>query len=104
MLIRGMYAHGMLGMIKPQVLDSMIDRKVVSGILRSDGWAIVGRDIIRSRRRSKGYDGAEHRAFYMLNVPFERKSAMRLLIEVALVAGPLVLSLLCCRGYYENSN
>ena len=91
MLIRGMYAHGKLGMIKPQVLDSMVDRKVVPGILRSDGWAIVGRDIIRSRRRSKGYDGAEHRAFYMLNVPFERKSVMRLLIKVALVAGPLVL-------------
>ena len=91
MLIRVMYADGRLGLIKPQLLDSMADRKLVSGILRSDGWALVGRDIIRSHRRSKGYDGAERRASYMLNVPLERKSVMRLLIEVALVAGPLVL-------------
>jgi len=53
MLIRVMYADGRLGLIKPQLLDSMADRKLVSGILRSDGWALVGRDIIRSHRRSK---------------------------------------------------
>jgi hypothetical protein len=91
MLIRVMYADGRLGLIKPQLLDSMADRKLVSGILRSDGWALVGRDIIRSHRRSKSYDGPERRAFYLLNVPLERNSVMRLLIEVALVAGPLVL-------------
>ena len=91
MLIRVMYADGRLGLIKPQLLDSMADRKLVSGILRSDGWALVGRDIIRSHRRSKSYDGPERRAFYMLNIPLERRSVMRLLIEVALVASPLVL-------------
>jgi|GEM_PF-758034 len=91
MLIRVMYADGRLGLIKPQLLDSMADRKLVSGILRSDGWALVGRDIIRSHRRSKSYDGPERRAFYMLNFPLERKSVMSLLIEVALVASPLVL-------------
>jgi hypothetical protein len=91
MLIRVMYGDGRLGLIKPQLLDSMAERKLVSGILRSDGWALVGRDIIRSHRRSKSYDGPERRAFYMLNFPLERKSVMRLLIEVALVASPLVL-------------
>ncbi len=91
MLIRVRYDDGRLDMVKPQLLDKLLEANNVTSFMRSEGWAVVGRDIIRSHRRSKGYDGADRRAFYLLNVPLERKSVLRLLIAVTWVAGPLVL-------------
>ncbi len=91
MLIRVKYADGRLGLIKPQLLDSMADRKVVSGILRSDGWAIVGRDKIRRHRPSQVYDGVDRRACCMLNAPLEKELVVRLLQEIAWIVVPLVL-------------
>ena len=98
MLIRVMYADGGLGMIKPQELDSMVDRKVVSGILRSDGWAMVGRDQIRSHRHSQVYDGVDRRTCSMLNELFGMGLSMKLLQEFLLVAAVLVLTSILFSG------
>ena len=98
MLIRVMYADGGLGMIKPQELDSMVDRKVVSGILRSDGWAMVGRDRMRSHRHSQVYDGVDRRTCSMLNELFGMGLSMKLLQEFLLVAAVLVLTSILFSG------
>ena len=91
MRIRVMYDDGRLGMVKPQLLDKLLGEENVTSFMRSEGWVVVGRDTIRSHRRSLGYDGAERRTFYVLNVPLERKLVMGALMEIAWIAGPLVL-------------
>ena len=98
MLIRVMYADGGLGMIKPQELDSMVDRKVVSGILRSDGWAMVGRDRMRSHRHSPVYDGVDRRTCSMLNELFGMGLSMKLLQEFLLIAAVMVLTSILFSG------
>ena len=87
MLIRVMYDDGRLGVVKPQLLDKLLEEKNVTSFMRSEGWVVVGRDAIRSCRRSLGYSGAERRT---LNVPLERKLVMGALMEIAWIAGPLV--------------
>lgn len=98
MLIRVMYADGRVGMIKPNLLDNLLEGKIVTGFKRSDGWAVVGRDIIRSNRNSQGYDGAERRSCYTLNAPSGKGLATKLLIEVALIACVLVLTSILFSG------
>ena len=98
MLIRVMYADGRLGMIKPHLLDKLLERKIVTSFLRSDGWAVVGRDIIRRHHSSQGYDGAERRACDTLNAPLGNEFVMRLLREIAWVAGVLVPAAILLSG------
>jgi hypothetical protein len=86
-----MYDDGRFGVVKPYLLDNLLDEKKVTSFLRSDGWVVVGRDLIRSRRSSQGYDGAERRVFYTLNAPLERELVVKLLQEIAWIVGPLVL-------------
>ena len=97
MLIRVMYADGRLGMINQQLLDRMVDRKLVSGILRSEGWAIVGRDKIRGHRRSQVYEGVDRRGC-MLNAPFGMGLVMKLLQEILFIAAVLVLTSILFSG------
>lgn len=97
MLIRVMYADGRLGMIKQQLLDRMLDRKLVSGILRSDGWAIVGRDKIRRHHPSQAYEGVDRRSC-MLNAPFGMGLVTKLLQEFLLIAAVLVLTSILFSG------
>ena len=100
MLIRVMYADGRLGMIKPQLLDNMVGRKVVSGILRSDGWAIVGRDKIRRHRHTQAYDGVDRRACYILNAHFGTEQSMKLLKELLFVTAVLIFIFILFTGLF----
>ena len=61
MLIRVMYDDGRFDMVKPQILDDLLDTKKVTSFKRSDCWAVVGRDALRSSR-SQGHQGIERRA------------------------------------------
>lgn len=60
MLIRVMYSDGRFDMIKPNMLDNLLDKQSVTSFKRTSGWAVVGRDPIRSSGRSS-YRGAERR-------------------------------------------
>ena len=60
-LIRVMYRDGKFDMIKPQMLDNLLEKHKVTSFLRSNGWAVVGRDSIR-KGHSEGYWGDERRA------------------------------------------
>ena len=64
MLIRVMYKDGKFDMVKPQMLDNLLEEHKVTRFMRSTGWAVVGRDSIR-RGSSEGYWGDEHRASYV---------------------------------------
>lgn len=60
MMIRVMYSDGRFDMVKPGMLDKLIDRQVVTSFKRDTGWAVVGRDVIRSTSRNN-YRGRERR-------------------------------------------
>ena len=60
MLIRVMYSDGRFDMIKPNMLDNLLDKQSVTSFKRTSGWAVVGRDPIRSSGRFN-YHGTERR-------------------------------------------
>lgn len=60
MLIRVMYSDGRFDMVKPNLLDRLIDRQLVTSFKRTGGWAVVGRDTIRSSSQP-GYHGVDRR-------------------------------------------
>ena len=60
MLIRVMYSDGRFDMVKPSVLDNLLEQQVVTSFKRSDGWAVVGRDALRSPNRPR-YRGVDRR-------------------------------------------
>jgi len=60
MMIRVMYSDGRFDMVKPDMLDNLLDRQVVTSFKRNSGWAVVGRDPIRSSSRGN-YRGMERR-------------------------------------------
>ena len=63
MLIRVMYDDGTYDMVKPKTLDLLLERDKLTSFKRSDSWAVVGRDTIRSRSHSsQGYAAPERRA------------------------------------------
>lgn len=62
MLIRVIYTNGAYDMVRPEILDEMLARGAVAGFLRGSGWAVVGRDPVRSRSRHT-YAGPERRKF-----------------------------------------
>ena len=63
MLIRVMYDDGKFDMVKPQMLDTLLETNRVTSFKRNEGWAVVGRDTLRSRSHSsKGYAAPERRA------------------------------------------
>jgi hypothetical protein len=49
MLIRVIYDDGRFDMVKPHLLDTLLDTKRVTSFKRADTWAVIGRDAIRSR-------------------------------------------------------
>ena len=61
MLIRVMYDDGTYDMVKPKTLDLLLERDKLTSFKRSDSWAVVGRDALRSSR-SQGHKGVERRA------------------------------------------
>jgi hypothetical protein len=93
-----MYADGRLGMIKPNLLGRLLDGRIVTSFMRSDGWAVVGRDTIRRHRSSNDYDGAERRSCFTLGAPEGRSLMIKLLQEVAWIACVLVLTSILFSG------
>ena len=61
MLIRVMYDDETYDMVKPKTLDLLLERDKLTSFKRSDSWAVVGRDALRSSR-SQGHKGLERRA------------------------------------------
>ena len=61
MLIRVMYDDGQFDMVKPQMLDILLGTNRVTSFKRDKGWAVIGRDTVRSNLRSQGYQGLERR-------------------------------------------
>jgi len=55
-----MYSDGRFDMVKPTMLDNLLDRQAVTSFKRSSGWAVVGRDPIRSSGQSH-YQGSDRR-------------------------------------------
>ena len=60
MMIRVMYSDGRFDMVKPNLLDDLIAKQSVTSFKRTTGWAVVGRDAIRTANGSP-YDGVERR-------------------------------------------
>lgn len=60
MLIRIMYSDGRFDMVKPNILDNLLHQHSVTSFKRTSGWAVVGRDPIRSSGRAS-YRGTERR-------------------------------------------
>lgn len=60
MMIRVMYSDGRFDMVKPNILDNLLGQQAVTSFKRNNGWAVVGRDPIRSSSRG-GYRGEERR-------------------------------------------
>jgi len=60
MLIRVMYSDGRFDMVKPRLLDTLLDQQAVTSFKRTTGWAVVGRDAIRSSNL-ESYQGTERR-------------------------------------------
>ena len=60
MMIRVMYSDGRFDIVKPNLLEELIEQDVITSFKRSTGWAVVGRDPIRSSDRAE-YSGAERR-------------------------------------------
>lgn len=60
MMIRVMYSDGRFDMVKPSLLEKLIKEEAVTSFKRSSGWAVVGRDPIRSNDKTD-YSGAERR-------------------------------------------
>ena len=60
MMIRVMYSDGRFDMVKPGMLDNLLNRQVVTSFKRNTGWAVVGRDAIRNSSRGN-YRGMERR-------------------------------------------
>ena len=51
MLIRVRYPNGSYDMVNKQTLDFLLEQEKITGFKRTEGWALVGRDPIRSRSR-----------------------------------------------------
>ena len=63
MLIRVMFDDGRFDMVKPQILDLLLETEKLTSFKRSDSWAVVGRDSIRrTSNSSQGYAAPERRA------------------------------------------
>ena len=63
MLIRIMYDDGRFDMVKPQMLNLLLESEKLTSFKRSDSWAVIGRDTLRSSR-SQGHQGPERRACF----------------------------------------
>jgi hypothetical protein len=60
-MIRVMYSDGRFDMVKSTMLDNLLEQQSVTSFKRSSGWAVVGRDPIRSQGRSD-YMGDDRRS------------------------------------------
>ena len=63
MAIKVIYDNEMAAEIEPSLLDELLNPYKIKKFLRSDGWATVGIDPIRSRKEPEKYSGPERRGF-----------------------------------------
>ena len=61
MKIRVMYTYGGFDTVSPEELDNLLEQQEITCFMRSNVWALVGRDPIRTGK-SKRYRGKERRA------------------------------------------
>lgn len=61
MLIRVIDQEGRFDMVKPQVLETLLEEKRVHSFKRSRGWAVIGQACIRVNSRPDKYRGPERR-------------------------------------------
>ncbi len=63
MMIQVQYTDGRHDMVKPQLLDRLLDAHKIFGFRRGGGWATVGRDPLRRQRGSRlgDFNGEERR-------------------------------------------
>jgi len=61
MLIRVKYIDDRFDMVRPRVLNSLIEAGKVLEFERMDGWVMPGIDTMRSRRNRNDYTGPERR-------------------------------------------
>lgn len=60
MLIRVKYVDNRFDMVRPEILDRLLEAGSVREFERSDGWVAPGIDDLRSRSRH-GFSGLERR-------------------------------------------
>ncbi len=60
MMVRVVYHDGMTEMVRPPVLQHLIETGKIHKFRRSDGWAILGVDPVRAERQH-GFRGNERR-------------------------------------------
>ena len=60
MMIRVMYTDGGFDIVKPALLNNLLAENALISFKRTDGWAVVGRDAMRTATRSD-YQGPERR-------------------------------------------
>ena len=63
MLIRVIYDDGKFDMVKPQMLDKLLEANKVNSFKRHSGWVVIGRDVLRNSRSANDYKG-QNRRFY----------------------------------------
>lgn len=64
MLIRVMYLDGRYDMVKPVLLDRLIEEQKLSRFLRASGWAAIGYDSLRRAKNFVDYQGPERRTVW----------------------------------------
>lgn len=60
MMVRVMYHDGMTEMVRPPVLQHLIETRKIHKFKRADGWAVLGVDPIRLASKN-GFRGEERR-------------------------------------------
>ena len=66
MMIRVMYHDGWTEMVRPPVLQHLIETGKIYKFRRSDGWAVLGIDQVRAPKR-RPYRGQERRQGVVTN-------------------------------------
>lgn len=54
MMIQVQYTDGRHDMVKPQLLDRLLDSRRLARFRRSGGWVTIGKDPVRRRRGPYG--------------------------------------------------
>ena len=55
------FKNGRCCRVPPEVLESLLTRKEIVRFKRADGWAIVGRALLRDRNKKEVYSIPERR-------------------------------------------
>jgi hypothetical protein len=55
-----MYSDGRFDLIKPTLLDQLLEKNSLASFKRSEGWAVIGRDPLRGSGGSS-YRGPDRR-------------------------------------------